>query len=598
MLTGFSSVFACFLLSGGVTWSAGGDELTDLEEDIREQTYITAHSQLFRRYALEILLSKQPRRGLNVIAEYFRKRFNSPRGQLTSRSRRDVYCEAADAFVLFRHLTQGGNNFSMEPETVRWLFDSDERLALFVDTVSPHDDWQRMSGVIETLYAHDPQGRDRFLNLILAMAVVWDQARPPLHPQTGQRQLTYQTDIMERYDFFKNLYERRKAKLAYRSLPLSSLIFVVDVPVPVSELEWVLDNVDGSARRWKDKFFDIDYDEKRLRDGVFQWPYGSYTLDAIREHGGICVEQAYYATVTARAYGIPALLFLGEGRRGPHAWFGYLKDNRSWEMDAGRYERDNYATGHAVHPQHNRPMTDHEVQYVCDRAVRDSRFREATAMGRLAAVLLDLGLLDAASEAADMSARHVRIYDVPWRVEEHVLRVKGEFEKLLDLLQQKKRAFGAYPDFVTQIVSKQATLLRQLDRHREAAHLVDRYQRDLERLERDDLERFLASEKIQKAVEEGNVEQARREFEELLTDHEREGVKAIPIIHAYLQFTKQTGQTAEGARFVRHIVQRMQRRIRSGNPAAETVLLSLLKQAYQNDGNSRMVERVERELQR
>ena len=77
----------------------------------------------------------------------------------------------------------------------------------------------------------------------------------------------------------------------------------------------------------------------------------TYTLEDIKNNGGICVDQAYYATILGKGRGIPTLYFHGQGASGGHAWFGYLSHGGKWELDCGRYESQNYPKGYAVDPQ-------------------------------------------------------------------------------------------------------------------------------------------------------------------------------------------------------------------------------------------------------
>ena len=62
----------------------------------------------------------------------------------------------------------------------------------------------------------------------------------------------------------------------------------------------------GSGRSWGNKYGAIKYDTPRLAVNEFSWPgyNGFYTLENIEEHGGICVDQAYFAVMTGRANGV------------------------------------------------------------------------------------------------------------------------------------------------------------------------------------------------------------------------------------------------------------------------------------------------------
>lgn len=571
--------------------------LSRLESAILERRFFSSQRSDFRDYAVAALLAGREQRAIGVFGRYFRDEFKTPRGQLGSQLHRQTYVQAADSYLLLQRadrLARGA--FRRDPAATRWLFSSNERLALFVDTVSTEDNWPEVVGIIRELHAHDPRGRDRFFELILALAVVWDQPRPAMHPQMGPATLPYRRDITARYEYFRNLYTHRDAKTAYRDLSVTALTFVVDVPVPLGELEWIRENVRGSARNWGEKFFEIGYVDDRVRRGAYVWPHGAYTLANIRQRGGICVDQGYYATMTARAYGIPALFFVGQGRRGPHAWFGYMRDSRNWEMDTGRYAHDNYAQGFATNPQTNQPMTDHEVDYICQRAARPMDYRQAAGYARIGEVLLELGSLDAAFEAAERSVRTVRIFSPAWDIMAQVHARRGDHNQLLNLFDRKAMAFRDHPDFTVAIRRQQAHILRQLGREAEADALLRRYERRVGS-DRDDLGRLLLSDQIDAAYREGNPRKARAKFEDLLDAQRDEGVKLVPILRAYIEFSRQTEQAAEAAQFLRRYVSRLERRY-SRNPDMQIVYLTLLLQAYENAGEDWRARDVRRKIDR
>ena len=245
-----------------------------------------------------------------------------------------------------------------------WILGSGERLHLFIDMLEPEDRGGRCMEIMDRLHKHDPAECDAFYELILAIALVMDRpAVQPMHRQMGKDLLPHTPDPVERYDYFKALYADGDAKIEYGELGASDLLFVVHVPVPASELEWVRNHVDGSLADWAEKYSSIAYDNDRMKSSRYQWDAGPYSLAGIQEAGGICVDQAYYAVLTARAYGIPAIYFHGSGNSGNHAWFAFMSKPGEWELDVGRYKNSEYTTGYAVNPQTGEDMTDHDVKY-------------------------------------------------------------------------------------------------------------------------------------------------------------------------------------------------------------------------------------------
>ena len=132
-----------------------------------------------------------------------------------------IYC--------IRNLTafQGSDT---SPEVWDWLFNSDERVRLVAGTLAEEDDASAVSRIIKTLYSHDPKGRDRYFDLILALAVVWDTPRKEMHTQIGTGWQKPDEDICRYYDYFKKLYDSTQSKVPYSELSVDSLIFVTTVP--------------------------------------------------------------------------------------------------------------------------------------------------------------------------------------------------------------------------------------------------------------------------------------------------------------------------------------------------------------------------------
>ena len=547
----------------------------------------------YRELAVEALVSQRLGEGLDALMTVFAKALKSKTDAATG-GELPVLLRASDAFVLMAYTHTSGADITFRRDVAGWLFGSEGRLRTFLDVITPQDNWPAMYGLIETLYDHDPEGRDDYRRLILALALVWDQPRPPAHPQMGRGQLRYDDPIAARYDYFHDLFASKRAGLPYGKLSVAALTNVVDTPVPLSELRWVRENV--RPTNWERKFSDIAYDERRLERAVYQWPHGPYTLAAIKEKGGICVDQAYYATLCARAYGVPALLFVGEGRRGPHAWFGYLKGSEKWEVDVGRYAYDKYATGYALDSQTNEMLSDHHLSFLCERSLRDDAFSDAARLARLAYVLRQLGYLAAARQTAQRSLEFSPLYEFPWFILEKLLEDAKNGPGLAELLSRKAVAFRKYPDLVTSITSRQAEVQRQLGDHAAAERLLKRNVREVDR-DRDDLTRSLVSEQVRQAYEKGDYAGARQQMEGLLKDQKEEGQKLMSLLDSYLELTRDTKQTGEAVRFLKRYLDGLERRYGSSEPN-QAIFRDILLRAYENNGDKDEAARLRKKLQK
>jgi hypothetical protein len=548
---------------------------------------------LYRELAIEALAAKRIPEGLEALVKVFGQALKS-KTDVPSEGEIAVLLRVADAFILLADTQEHGGEVSFRREVADWLFGSESRLRGFLDIISPQDDRPAAYRIVETLFDHDPKGRDDYRRLILALALVWDQPRPPPQPQMGNGQLPFTEAITQRYDYFHDLYASKRADIPYARLSVTALTSVVDTPVPLSELEWVRQNV--RPTNWERKFFDIRYDERRIEREAYQWPDGPYTLAAIKEKGGICTDQAYYATFCARAYGVPALLFVGEGRRGGHAWYGYMKGTEKWEMDVGRYTYDKLATGYALNAQTNQPMSDHEVSFLCDRALHDDDFSAAARLGRLAFVLWKLGYLAGARQTAERSLERSPLYELPWIVQEEILKEAKDWRGLADVLARQALAFRRYPDILAGIDTRQAEALRQLGDDAAAERLLKRHVRNLND-HRDDLARSLVSEQVRIAYEKGDYAGARLQMESLLKDQKQEGQKLASLLDEYLKLTVDTRQTTEAVRFLKRYLATLDT-LYGDSEKNRAIFLNIMLQALENDGDQEEAARVRKKLER
>jgi hypothetical protein len=546
---------------------------------------------LYRELAIEALAAKRLPEGLDALMLVFARALKSKQDAPTE-GELAALLHVSDAFLLMADTHELGADVTFRRDVAEWLFGSENRLRAFLDMISPQDDRPAVYRIVETLFDHDSKGRDDYRRLILALALVWDEPRPQPHPQMGDGQLPFAEPISRRYDYFRDLYASKRAGIPYARLSVAALTSVVDTPVPLSELEWVRQNVRSTTL--ERTFSDIRYDEPRISREAYQWPYGPYTLKSIKERGGICTDQAYYATLCARAYGVPALLFVGEGRRGGHAWYGYMKSAERWEMDVGRYTYDKLATGYALNAQTNQFMSDHELSFLCDRALRDSDFSDAARLGRLAFVLWKLGYLAGARQTAERSLALSPLYELPWIVQEEMLKEAKDWRGLAELLARQATAFRRYPDFLTRINTRQADALRQLGDGDAAERLLKRNVRTLND-NRDDLARSLVSEQVRVAYDKGDYAEARLQMEGLLKDQKQEGQKLASLLDAYLKLTLDTQQTAAAVRFLKRYLDSLES-LYGDSQKDRALFLNVMLQALENDGDTKGVARLRKKL--
>jgi len=477
------------------------------------------------------------------------------------------------------------------PETTAWFLTSANRLHTFVHLITPQDNLKKCFHIIDQIRAHDPDGCSQYDNLVLALGVVMDVRHRFIHGQMGMDVPKSDNNPIDRYDYFKTLYAKSRAKIAYKKLTARDLCFVVHTPVPMSELDWAYKNVHTSLSGWKTKIYNqIDYDHDRLEKSQYSWRAGKYTLQSIKKEGGICVDQAYFALITARAYGIPSIYFHGSGKSGNHAWFGFMLAPGKWELDVGRYQNSGYVTGFAIDPQTNQQMTDHDVKYMCESSLRSGKIQQAIAYTTLAEVLQTADPQNALY-CAKMARTLVKRLLQPWEIEQHILTQQKKYKALYALFLEKKIAFKNYPDILAKTAKQIGPLLRKNGLSKEADQMTKKLKTTIHS-DRDDLQRDLKLDRVKQIAASGNNKKARKELETLLKAERNEANKLYSTIRYYLKFTKQTGQTHEAVRFLKGYISRLTSETQDISPGTIRTAYSFLITAYENDGQTEKAEKL------
>jgi hypothetical protein len=226
---------------------------------------------------------------------------------------------------------------------------------LFVEKLDPRDVKETALKNVLRLSQDNAADLHEYAALGVAFSLVFDQPFPGFwpHPQVKQDAVPLgDIDVVPRFHFYVQANRDKKTEQDLTQLSFENLRFLVDSEVSLSELEYAQQNR-TSYSSFADTFFSIKYDTPRNDETNTQmvWPHPTYTLKDIEKYGGICVDQAYYATIIGKGRGIPTVYFQGQGGNGGHAWFGYLSRSGKWELDCGRYESQNYPRGYARDPQ-------------------------------------------------------------------------------------------------------------------------------------------------------------------------------------------------------------------------------------------------------
>lgn len=412
------------------------------------------------------------------------------------------------------------------PELMQWMVSNREFAAHFFDVLAEEDFTPLVVRHLREMRESDPKALEEFPNLALAIAVVYDQAPPrnwPHHQVDPGLIPAQEGEVTDRFEFWVEAARGGRLMTDLKALGADHIKFIVDGLVADSELQWAAANVRAPRSNFGRVFSSIRYDHPRLRQGVFGWPHETYTLEEIQRRGGICVDQAYFAMLAGKARGLPTLFFVGQGADGGHAWFGYLRGADRWDLDCGRYENQNYATGEALDPQTWQPISDHELRFLAMRFRNTPAYRASVRDILMSRVFLE-GNDTAQAMAAAASALAVSAENPDaWDIKAQALEADGAApETLAEHFEAAVRQFPANRDLRFTYQREHARQLRAAGNPEEAERL-ERQMMAANRRLRSDLSVIAGADQLFQRVDAGDMDAALAEYRTLMTRLGRSG---------------------------------------------------------------------------
>jgi tetratricopeptide (TPR) repeat protein len=302
-------------------------------------------------------------------------------------------------------------------------------------------------------------------------------------------------------------------------------------------------------------------------------------LEAIRNHGGICTDQAAFTVIAAKAWGVPAILFAGVGSRGAHAWLAWQKNPRSWVMDTGRYRRAAFTTGVGIWPSTGEEINDHLLPlYLAQSSTEAS---SANGLCRLAECLLRRQRTKATDDALKIVRTQRSTHLPAWKLLEE--RHKDNPKKLLALYEEAIKAFASYPDVQAHFLRHQVSLLNALGRMDEALACLSHLPTEIRR--RDDLRRDLGVAPVIALMAQKNPETARLKLQQFLRQNRDDGIKLFPLIDFYLDLTREHHMTTEALTFLKTFIGNLTVALRKDlerEPSLNAKLQGFLEKAQTN----------------
>lgn len=445
---------------------------------------------------------------------------------------------------------------ALSPEFQRWALATPGFSEEFFETIRATDEPLANLAILQKLFAANPALFAEYSSLALAIAVVYDIPPPPdwphgqVLPATLPRELP---DPAAAFAHWTRLDRTNGTVHRLRRLPASELKFVVDAPTPFAELTWAQRTVALPLAQLGKAYDMIRYREDRLVQARYTWPGPDYRLETILREGGICVDQAYFATSVGKARGVPTLLFRGAGLDGRHAWFGYLA-SQGWVLDVGRYAEQKFVVGIAYDPQSWRAFNDHELRFLSERFRATPLYRLSVTHAAFAEeYLADRNFpaaLAAAREAANREPRNIRA----WNVLIAAQRAAGIAPRNREgTLREAAHALQRYPDLE---IDFSRALVEHLRANGETSLASVEEQRIAKKYRggRRDLSAQQAAAILRRSVEHDDVPTRIRTFERMLETYGADaGIDFYDqVVAPFVEHLRQQKQTAAALQAIAH----------------------------------------------
>ncbi len=153
---------------------------------------------------------------------------------------------------------------------------------------------------------------------------------------------------------------QRAMYFGIRNVPARLLIYVVDTCSSISDMTWALNEFHGDSMVGQ-LFFRVPYDYSALLHGAQKKvDIAGYNLPNILKYGGVCADQAFFASEAGKAIGVPTAYDVGRSGVVGHAWVGFLQqvgNQAGWNFNIGRYSEYRGVVGVVQNPvtRHNEP---------------------------------------------------------------------------------------------------------------------------------------------------------------------------------------------------------------------------------------------------
>lgn len=254
---------------------------------------------------------------------------------------------------------------------IEWLKANPQLRSTFWLALNPYyDNIGKAMEVLNELRNSDTKAVERFYHLAVAFALVWDSpdaiqsSRYACIWKMSSDQFEPLPKLLDNFKYFTDPKHLTVFNISPDKLTWTLLVHIVDLDLAPMEIEWGLKNYQNKHQFIRTLYDSIKYDYNKASGATPNLGNSKYNLQNLFEFGGICGDQAHFASRLAKLFGTPSMKVAGTGRSGEgHAWLGFMnmKNNRL-ELDFnGRYFIDFYYTGAIFDPQTRTKILDSDL---------------------------------------------------------------------------------------------------------------------------------------------------------------------------------------------------------------------------------------------
>lgn len=233
--------------------------------------------------------------------------------------------------------------------------------------------------VVNRLIKSHPKKSMSIWNLVIALAVTWDEPRNVYYYKAHAERSggIVPEELANCSDNFAYFIDNEKALgTNWKLLPWEFLIFSVDHQTPIDEREWATEHFSNEREMIGECYSKVPYDfkmleTKRRRTKLMR---KQYTLPNILNLGGVCAQQADFASRVGKSIGVPSTFVWGESVYGEmHSWVMWIQLKRvttnqiSYSLQShGRVKGDKYYVGILKEPHFGKRISDRHLELTLD----------------------------------------------------------------------------------------------------------------------------------------------------------------------------------------------------------------------------------------